>query len=98
MSCNHLNDCSRCGGIVDDLEEMVESLEAKVNRLSKGFSNHFQPTPSMIEEGAKRLLRWQDDSVWPDSWEPLQIVCAKNDAERVWRGMWLMAQTERKRE
>jgi len=40
MSCNHLNDCSRCGGTVDYLEEIVESLEAKVNRLSKGFSNH----------------------------------------------------------
>lgn len=53
-----------------------------------------QPTPSMIEEGAKRLLRWQDDSVWPDSWDALQILQAKRDAERVWRGMWLMAQTE----
>jgi hypothetical protein len=56
------------------------------------------PTPAMIEEGAKRLLCWQDDSVWPDSWEPLQIACAKNDAERVWRSMWLMAQTEAKGE
>ena len=53
------------------------------------------PTRAMIEEGAKRLLRWQDDSVWPDSWDALQILQAKRDAERVWRGMWLMAQTDR---
>lgn len=56
------------------------------------------PTPAMIEEGAKRLLRWQDDSVWPDSWEPLQISCAKQDAERVWQSMWLAAQPKEKRE
>lgn len=53
-----------------------------------------EPTPAMIEEGAKRLLRWQDDSVWPDSWTPLQIMAARNDAERVWRSMWLAAQDE----
>lgn len=49
------------------------------------------PTRAMIEAGAKRLVHWQDDSVWPDSWDPLQISCAKQDAERVWQSMWLMA-------
>lgn len=50
-----------------------------------------EPTQEMIVAGAKRLLSWEDGSEWPDSWSPLQIAAAKNDAERVWRSMWLAA-------
>ena len=56
-----------------------------------------EPTPTMIEAGAQRLMSWDDESVWPDSWTPLQIMAARNDAERVWRSMWLAAQDERQK-
>ena len=45
------------------------------------------PTPAMIEAGAQRLVSWEDGSVWPDSWDALQVAAARNDAERVWRSM-----------
>lgn len=48
-----------------------------------------QPTPEMIEAGAQRLVSFEEDSVWPDSWAPLQIAAARNEAERVWRSMWI---------
>lgn len=48
-----------------------------------------EPTHAMIEAGAQRLVRWEDGCVWPDSWSPAQVVAARNDAERVWRSMYL---------
>lgn len=46
------------------------------------------PTPAMIEAGAERMLRFQDGST-RDDWDLLQHAAARNDAERVWRAMWL---------
>jgi len=51
-----------------------------------------EPTAEMIDEGAQRLVRWEDDCVWPDSWSALDVAAARNEAERVWRSMWLAAQ------
>lgn len=48
-----------------------------------------EPTPEMIEAGAQRLVRWEDDCEWPDSWSPMQVAAARNEAERVWRSMYL---------
>ena len=42
-------------------------------------------TPAMIEAGAKRLVRWDDGCVWPDSWDGMDIAAAKQEAERVIR-------------
>src|SRR5690554_1581183 len=42
-------------------------------------------TPEMIEAGAQRLVAWEDGSVWPDSWSPMVVAAARNDAERVIR-------------
>lgn len=50
-----------------------------------------EPTTEMREEGAQRLVSWEDNSSWPESWTPLQISAARNEAERVWRSMWLVA-------
>lgn len=47
------------------------------------------PTPEMIEAGAQRLVRWDEGSVWPTSWTKLEVAAARNEAERVWRSMWL---------
>jgi len=52
--------------------------------LEKGLT---EPTAAMIEAGAQRLVRFEEGSVWPDSWTPLQIAAARNEAERVWRSM-----------
>lgn len=48
-------------------------------------------TPAMIEAGAKRLVRWEDDCVWPDSWRSIDIAAAKQDAERVIRSALAVA-------
>ena len=50
-----------------------------------------EPTHKMIEAGAQRLVSWEDGCVWPDSWDSLQVLAARNEAERVWRSMWLAA-------
>jgi hypothetical protein len=50
-----------------------------------------EPTPAMIEAGAQRLVYWDDGCKWPDSWDALQVTAARNDAEHVWRSMWLEA-------
>jgi len=42
-------------------------------------------TPEMIEAGARRLVAWEDGSEWPDSWSPMVVAAARNDAERVLR-------------
>ena len=42
-------------------------------------------TDAMIEAGAQRLVHWEDESVWPDSWNPCIVAAAKQDAERVIR-------------
>lgn len=47
------------------------------------------PTPAMVDEGAQRLVSWDDNCTWPDSWSPLQVAAVRNEAERVWRSMWL---------
>ena len=51
-----------------------------------------EPTAEMIDEGAQRLVRWEDDCVWPVSWSALDVAAARNEVERVWRSMWLAAQ------
>lgn len=51
------------------------------------------PTQEMVEEGAQRLVSWDDGCTWPDSWDELQVAAARNEAERVWRSMWLAAQS-----
>lgn len=50
-----------------------------------------EPTPEMVEEGAKRIVYWEKGSVWPNDWSSLDVMSARNSAERVWRSMWLAA-------
>lgn len=50
------------------------------------------PTPEMIDAGAQRLVRWETgNEKWPDDWDALHVHAARNEAERVWRSMWLAA-------
>lgn len=51
------------------------------------------PTPEMIDAGAQRLVRFEEGSVWPDDFDPLDVMAARNDAERVWRSMALAQPT-----
>lgn len=48
------------------------------------------PTPAMKTDGGRRLLSFQDGST-DASFSPLQWAAVKNEAERVWRSMWLCA-------
>ena len=47
-----------------------------------------EPTETMLREGARRLLRFEDGST-DESFSPLQWSAAMNEAERVWRSMWV---------
>ena len=49
-----------------------------------------EPTLEMKLDGGRRLLSFQDEST-DDSFSPLQWAAVKNEAERVWRSMWLSA-------
>jgi len=49
-----------------------------------------EPTPQMLREGARRLLRFEGGTT-DDSFDALQWAAATNEAERVWRSMWLEA-------
>ena len=49
------------------------------------------PTDVMNDEGAQRIASFEDGSVWPDSWDRLQVIQMRNIAERVWRSMWSAA-------
>jgi hypothetical protein len=42
-------------------------------------------TPELIDRCAQRLASWNDGNVWPDSWEPWQVLRLRTDAERVLR-------------
>jgi hypothetical protein len=48
-----------------------------------------EPTQEMIEAGAQLLVRWEDGCIWPDSFDKLHVIAAKQEAERVWRSMFL---------
>lgn len=49
-----------------------------------------EPTEEMLRDGARRLLRFEDGST-DASFDALQWAAATNEAERVWRSMWLAA-------
>ena len=53
------------------------------------------PTSEMVEAGAQRLVRWETgNEKWPDAWATIDVIAARNDAERCWRSMWLVANGE----
>ena len=54
----------------------------------------FEPTDAMREAGAQRLVRFEGKSKWPDSFSPLDRAAARNDAERVWKSMFLAAKED----
>jgi len=51
-----------------------------------------EPDEAMINAGAQRLVNWACDGLmWPDSWCPVDVAAARNDAERVIRAAHLVA-------
>ena len=65
------------------------SLDEPAAPLPEVQAIPLDPTKEMIEAGAQRLVSWEDGSKWPDSWDALQVRAARNDAERVWRSMYI---------
>lgn len=79
-----------------DIERMRQGFGAALEMTRAAVSEiastiPLEPTPAMIEAGAQRLVSWEDNSKWPDSWDRLQVAAARQEAERVWRSMWLEA-------
>ena len=87
-------------GYVQLTREGAEQLIADIRRYYLGDGSDgtravpLSPTPEMIDAGAQRLVRWEDDCTWPGSWDALDVAAARNNAERVWREMWLAAGEE----
>jgi len=52
-----------------------------------------EPTKYMKTEGGRRLLSFQDGST-DESFSALQWSAVRNEAERVWRSMWLAVRDE----
>ncbi|NWN92259.1 hypothetical protein HLV39_12225 [Marinobacter adhaerens] len=67
--------------MVGELRELKGNCQGILDRSACEVSI----TPEMIEAGAQRLLAWEDDSPWPDSWDSMAVAAARNDAERVLR-------------
>lgn len=68
----------------------VEKLRSKLHRDAPRAYMPMVPSAAMIEAGAQRLVRWETGKEkWPKSWDVLQVSAARNEAERVWRSMWL---------
>ena len=81
------------------LEQRIDIADGEIARLERllvAATNNaipLEPTHAMIGAGAQRLVSWvEDGSVWPDDWYVMEVNAARNDAERVWRSMWLAAQ------
>lgn len=68
-------------GVLDALYKSAQTHPSKTTPL--------EPTDEMREAGAKRLVSVKSDTDWPDKFSPLQRAAARNEAERVWRSMWL---------
>lgn len=87
-------------GYVQLTREDAEQLIADIRRYYLGDGSGgpkavpLAPTREMIDAGAQRLVRWEDDCTWPGSWDALDVAAARNNAERVWREMWLAAGEE----
>jgi hypothetical protein len=46
-----------------------------------------EPTEEMIDQGAQGMASFQENSVWPDSWEPVQVKGMRHDAKKAYRYM-----------
>jgi len=70
-------------------EPAPASLVMACDQLLRLLETLTEPTDAMREAGAQRLVSWEDGCTWPDSWTPLQVAAARNEAERVWLSMAL---------
>ena len=74
-----------------DAERIYNAMLSAAPQSSDGWIP-LEPTKEMIEAGAQRLVRWETGKeIWPTSWSALDVSASRNDAERVWRSMWLAA-------
>jgi hypothetical protein len=46
-----------------------------------------KPTEEMIDCGAQGMASFQEDSVWPDSWDATQVKGMRHDAKKAYRYM-----------
>ena len=46
-----------------------------------------EPTEEMIDCGAQGMASFQEDSVWPDSWDATQVKGMRHDATKAYRYM-----------
>lgn len=69
--------------------KVIELAIAEEREANKYFP--LEPTDEMREAGAKRLVCVESDADWPDKFTALQRSAARNEAERIWRSMWLAA-------
>lgn len=78
-------------GILENHWEQLEFAPPHPVNAEGAKTVSLVPTREMIDAGAQRLVRWEGDCTWPDSWDKLEVSAARNEAERVWRSMWLEA-------
>jgi len=45
------------------------------------------PTEEMVDKGAQGMASFQEDSVWPNSWDAIQVKGMHHDAKKAYRYM-----------
>lgn len=91
----------RCATLERDAKELVikrltaerDSYKSMVkDQRTTGIPDHLclvprEPTEVMIEQGAIGMASFQENSVWPDSWDKVQVKGMRHDAKKAWRYM-----------
>ena len=93
MVCSHLG----IAGANDDYESAKKKLNALIcwniavatdPAVNGGYKLvPTEPTKEMIEQGAMGMASFQENSVWPDSWEPVQVKGMRMDAKKAYHYM-----------
>ncbi len=84
-------DGSTAGEASRGIRELIDRAARQPSPSARDVAlTPLSPTREMIESGAQRLVRWETgDEQWPTAWSALDVMAARNDAERCWRSMSL---------
>jgi exosome complex RNA-binding protein Rrp4 len=66
-------------------EQTGEILDASGKVIGKVVP--VEPSRTLVDTGAQALAMFENYSVWPDSWDPVQVRQMRSDAKKAYRAM-----------